>query len=220
MTPDETEAESWTVLLGKIEERAASLGGALRYETITIATVTGEECAAAAGRSSNNEMKKRLTGKEMYDLVQFYGLGEMGDPKAIACARRVQLIDYLSDSTDLNNVGYVLLASGDAPNARKLFEKALEKSAVSQRPLPLYNRGIAQAMDGNLKAAMNDLKEVAGLSVTDLDESGYVSLLVLVVEGDSIKLTETRDDPNLQTIVASAISALENLAPAPEETDV
>ena len=156
----------------------------------------------------------------MYYRVTLLWLGGVSDPKNENWSGGFRAIDYLSDSTDLNNVGYVLLASGDAPNARKLFEKALEKSEVSQRPLPLYNRGIAQAMDGNLKAAMNDLKEVAGLSVTDLDESGYVSLLVLVVEGDSVKLTETRDDPNLQTIVASAISALENLPPAPQETDV
>lgn len=140
-------------LLSEVKERAARVDGELGIEIHELPVVPVKILREAVEASESAKVKENLSLWHSNQMFQAY-LKQHNTEEAIfhgelAC-------EYYPSFSNLNNLGYLFMVSGNLEKAKELLQRSIEESKEPMdEALSTYNLGIVEAKENKSKSALD-----------------------------------------------------------------
>ncbi|MFZ0886891.1 MAG: hypothetical protein WA005_00425 [Candidatus Binataceae bacterium] len=200
--------------LEEFRERCEEIGGDFAAVKRELPVVASGRLIQRREQTANRSLKASIIRQHVMEMAEKYG--EMRD-KDEALFHAKLACDSLADlaASEINNVGYVFLASEEFQRARELFMEAIRRydSDPEQpqvwRQLPLYNLAITEIRAGNMATGLSGLELcVAQLGAKGEGEMPCSCLFIPRYEEGQILVDERFDEPDLKAVAAEALTNL------------
>ncbi len=204
-TDDKSQTEQLSRKLEAMAVRARSLGSEMQWQIDKNKAVPQVQVfASAVVGSVNGQLKKALSHRHAARTKHEY-LHKHDRESALFHAALSQ--QYDGDSEDLNNIGYVYMASGEYNRAGEAFRLAIaEDDGGNVKGLAEFNRGVAELMLGNPEVARTWLTNALKIWEGTQPKEGIIACLLVPTSAQAGLTLQERLNPNPLETVKEALA--------------
>jgi tetratricopeptide (TPR) repeat protein len=204
-TDDESQTEELTKGLEAMAVRARALGGEVHWQIDKNKAIPPVEVfASAVVESANERLKKALSHRHALHMRHVY-LHKHDRQSALSHAALSQ--QYGATSEDMNNIGYVYMASGDYHRAEEALRLTVEGNGGKVRGLGEFNLGVVELMLGHPKVARSWLTKALEVWKEAPPEDAIIACLFVPTSTQGGLTLEERLNPNPLEIVKETLAA-------------
>jgi tetratricopeptide (TPR) repeat protein len=205
-------------LVKSLSERIAEIGGDLLIERKNISVAPLDMLVYHVLHTANKSARRSLAifhQREMFDKYD----DPLSREEALLHANLAYQYFPEPSIASANNIGYVFLGADNLDQAENLFNRAIDLCQSDKKSgihplfpaLPIYNRGVLFAEQGQIEKALDDFQNCINL-VQDLNlETREVSWLWVPVWNNETLVFEEQSSPDLLKAAEAAKAAAQSV---------